>query len=124
MFLMALATASLPARADNIDVVRQYYAAINAQDLDKAMSFVADDAEFINPMGSFRGAEAIRAHLGEVFKEGIAFLLTDFRDDNGVVGYDYEVMVAGAIVEEGTGGITIVKDGKIVFDGTEETMPR
>jgi hypothetical protein len=39
------------------------------------------------------------------------------------VGYDYEVLIAGEVVETGTDGLTIVKNGKIVFDGTESSEP-
>jgi len=29
----------------------------------------------------------------------------------------------GTVLDKGTNGLTIVKDGLIVFDGTEETLP-
>jgi hypothetical protein len=37
--------------------------------------------------------------------------------------YDYKVMQGANLLDQGTNGLTIVKDGKIVFDGTEDTSP-
>lgn len=102
-------------------IVEEYYAALNANNIDDAMSFIAEDALFINPMGSFTGQEEIRASLEDLFKEGITFELSNFRDTDGRVVYDYKVLVQGEVVETGTDGLTIVKDGRVVFDGTERT---
>lgn len=102
-------------------LVQQYYEALNRQDLDTAMSFIAADAVFINPTGSYTGAEEIRASLEAQFRDGITFELSNYRDTDGRVVYDYKVLIGGEVVETGTNGLTIVKDGLIVFDGTEGT---
>jgi hypothetical protein len=47
------------AAADPTIVVQNYYAALNAKDLDRAMSLVAA-AVFCNPHGGVEGADAIR----------------------------------------------------------------
>jgi hypothetical protein len=39
-------------------VIQKYYDAFNARDLDLAMYFIASDAVFINPTGSYEGVEA------------------------------------------------------------------
>ena len=120
--LLALFVAGAPAHAGaDADLVAAYYDALNAKDIDKAMSFIAPDAVFINPNGTFSGAAEIKQSLEEGFAVELTFNLGNFREDAGRVVYDYEVLVAGEIVETGTDGLTIVKDGKIVFDGTERS---
>lgn len=37
--------------------------------------------------------------------------------------YDYVVKVNGSAVEHGADGVTKLKDGKLVFDGTATTEP-
>jgi hypothetical protein len=41
----------------------------------------------------------------------------------GRVVYDFRVKQGAFIVASGNNGLTVVKDGKIVFDGTEATEP-
>lgn len=108
--------------AEQIWVVQKYYEALNAKKLDLAMSFIAPDALFINPTGTYEGADAIRSSLAGLNTDGITFDLSNFRNAQGVIGYDYEVLQGGIVLDKGTNGLTIVKDGQITFDGTEETM--
>jgi ketosteroid isomerase-like protein len=107
--------------AEQIWVVQNYYAALNAKDLDIAMSFIAPDALFINPTGTYEGADAIRESLAGLNKDGITFNLDNFRNNDGIVVYDYEVLQGGNVLDRGANGLTVVKDGLVVFDGTEET---
>lgn len=109
--------------AEQIWVVQKYYEALNAGNLDSAMSFIASDALFINPTGTYEGADAIRASLEGLVKDGITFNLSNFRNTGGTVVYNYEVLQGGNVLDKGTNGLTQVKDGWIVFDGTEETLP-
>jgi ketosteroid isomerase-like protein len=109
--------------AEQIWVVQKYYEALNATKLDLAMSFIASDALFINPTGTYEGAEAIRESLAGLNTDGITFDLSNFRNTDGTVVYDYEVLQGGNVLDKGTNGLTIVKDGKVVFDGTEDTAP-
>ena len=103
-------------------VVQRYYQALNAKDVELAMSFVASDALFINPTGTYESADAIRESLAGLNKDGITFDLSNFRDTDGRVVYDYKVLQGGNLLDQGTNGLTIVKDGKVVFDGTEDTF--
>jgi ketosteroid isomerase-like protein len=103
-------------------IVERYYQALNAQDLELAMSFIASDAVFINPTGTYEGAEAIRESLEGLKKDGIKFEVNNFRKTAGGIVYDYKVMQGTNLLDQGTNGLTIVKDGKIVFDGTEDTL--
>jgi ketosteroid isomerase-like protein len=105
-------------------VVQSYYDAVNAKQTDAALAFIADDALFINPIGEFRGKDQIREHLQILANDGLSFDLSNFRNTDGRVVYDYIVLVNGEQVEVGTNGLTIVQNGKITFDGTEETEPR
>jgi limonene-1,2-epoxide hydrolase len=107
--------------SDSIKVVKHFYAAVNAKDVDKAMKYVADTAVFVNPLGTFRGAEEVRDFLGRSL--AVSFEHSNFRATGGRVVYDFKVKddVSGRMIEEGTDGLTIVEDGKIVFDGTERT---
>ncbi|HKY53734.1 MAG TPA: nuclear transport factor 2 family protein, partial [Anaerolineales bacterium] len=109
--------------AEQIWVVQKYYEALNAKNLDLAMSFIAPDALFINPTGTYEGADAIRASLEGLNTDGITFDLSNFRNTDGTIIYDYEVLQGSNVLDKGTNGLTIVKDGLVVFDGTEETLP-
>lgn len=109
--------------AEQIWVVQKYYEALNAKDLELAMSFIAPDALFINPTGTYEGADAIHESLAGLNADGITFDLSNFRNTDGTIAYDYEVLQGGNVLDKGTNGLTIVKDGLVVFDGTEETLP-
>jgi hypothetical protein len=123
LFLGLVAAACQPAGPAPTTVVRDYYEALNSEDIDAAMGYIAPEAVFINPTGTYEGADAIRASLEFLAAENISFNLSNLRDTNGRVVYDYEVLVAGEVVETGTDGLTIVNNGKIVFDGTESSEP-
>ncbi len=102
--------------------MQKYYEAVNAKKLDLAMSFIASDALFINPTGTYEGADAIRESLEGLNTDGITFDLSNFRNTDGTIIYDYEVLQAGNVLDKGTNGLTMVKNGLIVFDGTEDTV--
>ena len=108
--------------AEQIWVVQKYYEALNAKKLDLAMSFIAPDALFINPTGSYEGADEIRESLAGLNKDGITFDLINFRNTNGKIVYDYKVIQAGNLLDQGTDGLTVIKDGMVIFDGTEDTF--
>jgi hypothetical protein len=94
--------------------------ALKARDIDKVMSFVADDAVFIDPGGRYSGQAEIRATTQSAINDGVIVEVSNVSDTNGRLVYEYEVFVDGGLFTLGT-GLTIVKDGKIVFDGTEST---
>ena len=108
--------------AEQLWVVQKYYQAVNAKNLDLAMSFIAPDALFINPTGTYEGAEAIRESLAGLNIDGITFDLSNFRNTEGRILYDYKVMQGSNLLDQGTNGLTVVKDGLVVFDGTEDTF--
>ena len=109
--------------AEEIWIVQEYYEALNARNLDLAMAFIASDAVFINPTGSYEGAQAIRESLAGLNTDGVTFDLSNFRNTEGRIVYDYKVMQGNNLLDQGTNGLTIVKDGLVIFDGTEDTDP-
>jgi hypothetical protein len=64
-----------------------------------------------------------RASLEGLAADNISFNISKPRGLDGRLIYDYEVLQSGTLLDQGTNGLTIVKDGKIVFDGTEDTEP-
>jgi ketosteroid isomerase-like protein len=107
--------------AERIWVVQRYYQLVNKGDIDAAAAFIADDAIFINPTGSYKSKAAIVASLRAQAKDGLTFELSNFREQEGRVVYDYVVMQNGDTLDKGADGLTTIKDGKIIFDGTEKT---
>jgi len=85
-----------------IQVVKDFYAAVNARDVETAMKYVAQTAVFINPTGTYRGAGAVRDFLDR--HQGVTFEHTNFRVEGASVIYDFTVR-EGA--ERPTGNDTI-----------------
>jgi ketosteroid isomerase-like protein len=108
-------------QAERIWVVQRYYALINKGDIDNAAAFIADDALFINPTGRYQSKAEIVASLRGQAKDGLTFELSNFREKDGRVVYDYIVKAGSDALDKGTDGLTKIKDGKIIFDGTEKT---
>ncbi len=130
VFILLVASASLltpratAARAqatDPVSIVKAYYDAYNAGEIDKAVAYLSNNIIFVNPTGTYLGADKARENLEAIKKDGITFELSDFRNENGRVVYAYKVIIGGASVETGDGGLSIVRGDKIVFDGTTNT---
>jgi len=51
-----------------IDMMRKFKDAYNKKDLEKTLSFFAEDADFINPNGEFKGKEKIKDYFKWVFE--------------------------------------------------------
>jgi hypothetical protein len=97
VLVLAACGSSAASTADPVTVLEDYYAALTAGDLEKAMSFVAADAIF-----------------------GGKWEPTNIKDTNGKgrLVYDFKAYINDVPVYTGT-GLTIVKNGKIIFDGAE-----
>jgi ketosteroid isomerase-like protein len=108
--------------AEQIWVVQKYYEAVNAQNTELALTFVAPDALFINPLGKYEGTESIHKLLEDLKFGDTTFNLSNLRNQEGKILYDYEVLQGSTVLDKGTNGLTVVKDGKIIFDGTENTF--
>ena len=116
---------SQSASGDPVQVVKEFFDAVNAHQIDKAMRYVSPKAVFDEPIGTFRGRAAVRGLLRrEVFRDRIVVHHSNFRVHGDRVAYDYRLTTdPGGIVATGNNGLDIVKDGKIVYDGTEATKP-
>ena len=123
LFTMSACQSNTTATTEAVTIVQAYYDAVNQRQIDKAMTYIADDASFINPTGTYEGKEAIQESLQGLANDGITFNLSAFTEENGRVTYDFEVLQGDQVLDKGSGGLTIVRDGKIVFDGTEDTEP-
>jgi hypothetical protein len=97
-----------------------YYDALEARDIDKVMSFWADDAVYSDGSVRQSGQEEIRAGQQSAINDRVTVEVSNINDTNGRLVYDYKVLVDGRLWLSGT-GLTIVQDGKIIFDGTEAT---
>ena len=119
---LILAACGSPASStgDPVTVLENYYDALTADDLEKAMSFVADDAVFIDPMGKYVGKENIQDVYAAQMNIGGRWEPSEIKDVNGKgrLVYDFKAFINDVPVYSGK-GLTVVKDGKIIFDGTE-----
>lgn len=123
VLLLAACGGATESQADPTAIVQEFYAAIKAEDVDTAMTYVAEDAQFINPTGTYIGKDQVRENLDALALANLAFDLRDLQEENGHVTYGYTTFIDGEAVEEGTDGYTIVRDGLIIFDGTESSVP-
>jgi ketosteroid isomerase-like protein len=97
-----------------------YYHAWTSHDLDKALSYIADDIVCDAPAGRLEGAEAYRAFLGPFAQilTGAKMIAAFGDDETALVMYDTETVP----VKSAPGAECVtVKDGKIthsrfVFD--------
>lgn len=122
--LIVTACAAAAPTADPISVVKEYYAAINDKDPDKALSLVADDVVTTAPGQRYEGKEALRKLLQENMGLNFRSEISNLRESNGEVRYDYIVYYGSNEIDRDTDGLTIVKNGKIVFDGLEQDKPQ
>jgi hypothetical protein len=123
LLLAACSGGAAQTETDPITIVREFYAAIAGQEVDKAMTYVAEDAQFINPTGTYNGKDEVRGNIQALSDGKFVFELRDLKNDNGLVTYGYTLYIDGEAVEEGDNGATVVRDGKIVFDGLAEDVP-
>src|SRR4029077_4053078 len=91
-----------------------YYQAWTSHDLDKAMSYIADDIVCDAPAGRLEGAEAYRGFMGPFVQIlSAAEIIAAYGDDKtALVMYDTETkLVKSAPAAE----CVTVKDGKITY---------
>ena len=109
---------SQSASGDPVQVVKEFFDAVNAHQIDKAMRYVSPKAVFDEPIGTFRGRAAVRGLLRREVAHQIVFHHSNFRVHGGRVVYDFRLtQYPFGIVATGTDGLTVVKGGKIVWDG-------
>ena len=114
-----------PNPKDATTIVKEFYAAINAHDLEKAMSYMADDAilccnskgELVNDRDEIRNLYQGGFYLNHTAE------ITDLSEKDGEVRYSYTFFVNGVKVASGTDGFIIINNGKIAFEGVESMKP-
>jgi hypothetical protein len=121
LVLMACGGQAATPTPDPTSVLQGYVDALAAKDIDAVMSYWAEDAVQIDLLDRNEGLEEIRINMRGAIADNVTFEVSNVTDTNGRLIYDYQVFVNG---EPGTSatGFTIVKDGKIIFDGTEELL--
>ncbi len=97
-----------------LDTALAYHAAWTSHDLDKAMTYIADDIVCDAPAGRIEGAEAYRAFMGpfvQILKN--TRMIAAFGDeDTAMVMYDTETVPVPSA--PGAECVT-VKDGRITY---------
>ena len=105
---------------DPVAVVQAAYDRLNQDDVDGYMKFLSDDAVVIDRTGGLDGSQAIRNDLELNFVPGqMRFELSDLSSDGNEVTYTIKVYEDDTLVATYDDGLTIVVDGKIIFDGQE-----
>jgi len=104
---------------DAESIITEHYAALGSKDLDKAMSYVTDDA-VLWLAGNCLNKDAFRvANEGE--GPEITFEPSDFRVNTNDVYFTMKVMINGEIVDPGSDAYAFVEDGKIKYTGDCES---
>jgi hypothetical protein len=96
-----------------LDVALAYHHAWTGHDLDKAMSYIADDIVCDAPAGRLEGAAAYRQFMGPFVQilTGSELVAAFGDDEKAVVMYDTETV----LVKSAPGAECVtVKDGKII----------
>ena len=112
---------------ENVEVVRDHYAATNERDFPRAMSYYAPDVELFVESGAFledgtfKGREAVGQWFGDwftTFEPGYHFEFEEIRDLGDVVflnaSHRGRGRASGAEVHGQNGYLYTVRDGKIV----------
>jgi len=112
---VAPAPTATPEPASPTEVVQGFWNALNVQDVDEAMSFVAKDATC---RGScyFSGEQSFRSYLQGIVNlevKGVTIEISNLQVAGGKVTYSWEYYRNGALQWSGTESMQ-VQDGKIV----------
>jgi ketosteroid isomerase-like protein len=97
-----------------LQVALDYYAAWTGRDMDKAMTYVADDIVCDAPAGRIEGAAAFRAFMGPfaAMLVRVELLSATGDDERATIVYDTETtLVPSAPAAERV----TVRDGRIVY---------
>jgi ketosteroid isomerase-like protein len=129
VLMLALPGTLLAQESDPEAVARAVYEAMNAGDVETALSYFADDAVLsLGAFGSFSGKEELRGSFEREVSLHASWELSDFQVEGDTVTfksrYTSDDMRALGVTLEGTEVIT-VQDGKIVTDTwtvTDESM--
>jgi ketosteroid isomerase-like protein len=106
--------ATMTEQTTPLQIALAYHQAWSSHDMDRAMTYIAENIVCDAPAGRIEGAEAYRAFMGPFVKMLKATkLLAAFGDHvTAIIMYDTQT----ALVESGPGAEWLtIKDGKIVY---------
>jgi hypothetical protein len=110
-------TTELMVAPDPEQVVEGYVAAYNAQDIDRVMAFVADDAVIIQGSDRLEGTDVIRTEILGEFEihapGGDAYSITNLVVAGDTATWDHEFKGV-AHTCTGTGNVAFIDEGLIV----------
>ena len=116
--LLTSCTSAQP--GDPVSVVQAAYDHLNQGDLNGYVELLSDDAVVIDRTGRLDGSQAIRHDLELNFVPGqMRFELSDLSSDGNEVTYTIKIYEDDTLVATYDDGLTIVVDGKIIFDGQD-----
>lgn len=101
--------------ADPAEVVQGFWEAMDARDLDAAMTFIADDVQ-LRGRGYLNGKEALLSFLQGRLQTGYVVEIQDLEVDGDTVSYlvDY-YSKEGIAYEQDVTEIMRIQDGKIIY---------
>ena len=109
------APTATPEPADPAEVVQAFWAAMEAEDIDAAMAFVAEDAKCRGGC-YFSGLDPFNAYLQGRINAGLVTQISDVKVEGDTVTYLYKVFRNGIEVEESAVGESMqVLNGKIIL---------
>ena len=120
--LAACQSATSGQPTDPAAVMDAYTEAINAHDVERALSYVADDAVYERPGGAFNGKAEVRTFVEGIIARDVHVELIGEREVNGEeVTWQSRVTIDdpenpdGPQLELVNNSASIVRDGKIVM---------
>ncbi len=98
--LLASACGSAQPITEPVAVIEAFYEALNDGDLDAAMSFVADDAEFELFPQTFSGKAQIRALYMGPLKQGLQTEIVEIQANGNKVSWTLRLIYGSQSLEE------------------------
>ena len=110
-----------PKPKDTLTLVKEYYDAQNGKDIEKVMGYLSDDAIIlIDPSGVYTNSKEENRRLFQGNMDGgIKYICSNWSEKDGEVRASCKITNGTDTIYEYTDGLTIVKDGKVIFDGLE-----
>lgn len=104
-----------PEPADPAEIVQGFWAAMEAGDVEAAMTFLAEDAKCRGAC-YFSSPESFSAYLQGIIKAGLTTEISDIAVEGDMVTYLYKVFRNGVVVEDSAEGESMqILDGKIIL---------
>jgi predicted ester cyclase len=107
------ASTATPGLTDPAMIVLAFWEAVNNQDLDAAMSLVAEDIKVTGSDMNFTGRDTFRVTLKSRMA-GIRYMVSDLIVTGNTVTYSWQYFKNDVLMGGGTDESMVVADGKIV----------